>query len=170
MKLKKRAIAITITIIVLIVIVALVNILNYRIALLDSFPDGGGLTSPGYSEWKTEDRHIIRARISRLCFWPPRKITVTVIALGKDGKQPASTFFPQHGGTSIPVPLVLTTTKRFWHYYLPEGWPDCVNIIPWPPKILPGRMRYEEPNRNRYLETNKAAWVQLSIEGWGLQI
>jgi hypothetical protein len=170
MKIKKRTLAAVIMLIILIVSVILINILNYRISLLDSFPDGGNLKSPGYAEWKTGDRHIIRARISRLCFWPQKKITVTAIAIGKDGKKPVSTFFPQHGGTSISVPLVQTTTKGFWYYYLPEGWPECINIIPWHPQELPGGMRYEEPNRNRYLETSKASWVQLSVGGWGIHI
>ena len=170
MKFKKRTIIIVITLIILLVMVASVNLLRYRISLLDSFPDGGALTSPGFNEWRTGDRHIIRARISRLCLCPPKELTVTAIAVGKDGKQPDSKFFPQHGGISISVSLVHTDTLGLWHYYLPDGWPDCINIIPWHPQELPEGMRHQEPNRNRYLETSNATSVKLRVGNWGIHI
>ena len=170
MRFKRRLLAVAIPLIVALLAVASVNILRHRISLLDSFPEGSEWTCTGFAEWKTGDRHILRGRLSRLCLWPPGEFTVTATVVGKDGKQPESTFFAQHGGTNISVVMVHTHTLGLWHYYLPAGWPECVCLVPWHPRSLPEGMRHQEPNRNRYLETANGTWVELRVGGWGIHI
>jgi len=62
----------------------------------------------------------------------------------------------------VTVPVVYVNTSGFWHWYLPEDWPDCRIVVPWHPVELPSGMTR---NRNRYLNIHGDGFVKLRVSG-----
>ena len=139
-----------------------VNILGYNLCYPDSIPIDASPDAAAYEIWISGSRHVLRGRISRLCLWRPDKFTITATVYGKDGNEVESKFFPQHGGSRISLPVTYVTTSGIWHYYLTEGWPDCLHVIPWGPSELPESFRDSKPSGNRYLDISNCKYIKIT--------
>jgi hypothetical protein len=146
--------------VIALIAIAVVNILGFRLFYRDSIAPDADVLSPGIRMWGSGDAHVIRARIPRLCFFPPKRLLVTVISYGKDGKEVSSLWPPEDGGSRVTVPLAHVSTSGFWHWYLPENWPDCQIVFPWHPKALPAGVTRD---RSLYVNIEGEGYVELRV-------
>ncbi len=138
------------------------NLLGYRLAKLDSISGSVGFAGQPYRVWETAAVHLLRGRVSRLCIWPPNQFVITATACTKDSREVESKIFPQHGGSSISVPVSYVATAGCWHYYLPHGWPGGIIVSPYHAGTLPECYRHSKPNRVRYISIEDGGYIRLS--------